>query len=161
MIFTIYNSIYHLFALYSPCIESDVIILTYITGWNHERPWPEDWLSRGAQPRHQLQALMDWRLHGQLGGGEDLGSSLCLNDVKSTKIFHIIIHYSRGIYRHLNILVGWFFSHIMLVGFMIIHYFRGVLEMGDSQVTMGFNTKMILFWMIWGCHHFRKPPCWW
>ena len=26
--------------------------------------WPEDWLRRGPQPRHQLQALVDWRLPG-------------------------------------------------------------------------------------------------
>jgi hypothetical protein len=24
--------------------------------------------------------------------------------------------------------------------------------------TMGFNTNMVYFWMIWGYRHFRKPP---
>ena len=29
--------------------------------------------------------------------------------------------------------------------------------MGDPQ-TMGFNTKLVSFGMIWGYHHFRTPP---
>jgi hypothetical protein len=32
-------------------------------------------------------------------------------------------------------------------------------KMGDPQVTIGFNTEIVLFWMIWGYHHFRNPPC--
>jgi len=32
-------------------------------------------------------------------------------------------------------------------------------KMGDPQVTIGFNTEIVLFWMIWEYPHFRKPPC--
>ena len=35
---------------------------------------------------------------------------------------------------------------------------RGFLGMGDPQVSMGFNTKIVQFWMIWGYQHVRKPP---
>ena len=36
----------------------------------------------------------------------------------------------------------------------------GVLDMGHPQVTIGFNTNVVmdgLIWMIWGYLHFRKP----
>ena len=41
----------------------------------------------------------------------------------------------------------------------------GVLKMGDPQVTMGFKTKMVKLWMIWGYPYFRNlqftsPPNW-
>ena len=35
---------------------------------------------------------------------------------------------------------------------------RGFLGMGDPQVSMGFNTKIVQFWMMWGYQHVRKPP---
>jgi hypothetical protein len=33
---------------------------------------------------------------------------------------------------------------------MIYGDFMGFLKMGDPQVTMGFNIKIVQFWMIWG-----------
>jgi len=37
-------------------------------------------------------------------------------------------------------------------------YMWGVLKTMDPHVTMGFNAKMVQFWMTWGTTIFRTPP---